>query len=115
WERKMMPTNRAQNGAAAGAAPLLNVEDLSIYFGRGAQAMQVTREVSFQIRAGERVGIVGESGCGKTVTGLSILGLLPKSLSHTTGRIVFAGTDLADAPEHRLRKIRGRHIGMIFQ
>jgi peptide/nickel transport system ATP-binding protein len=94
---------------------LLEVENLSIYFGKGPRATQVTKDVSFTMQPGERIGIVGESGCGKTVTGLSLLGLLPKALSHCTGRIMFDGTDLSKAPDAHLRKVRGRQIGMIFQ
>jgi peptide/nickel transport system ATP-binding protein len=94
---------------------LLEVDNLSIFFGRGAHPTQVTKNVSFNVRPGERIGIVGESGCGKTVTGLSLLGLLPKALSRTTGNIMFDGLNLSSAPEHQLRKVRGRHIAMIFQ
>jgi peptide/nickel transport system ATP-binding protein len=96
-------------------ANLLDVENLSIFFGKGAKTTQVTKNVSFSVKPGERIGIVGESGCGKTVTGLSLLGLLPKALSRTTGRIMFGGVDLTKASDAQLRKIRGRQIGMIFQ
>jgi peptide/nickel transport system ATP-binding protein len=94
---------------------LLEVENLSVFFGRGPRMTQVTKNVSFSVRPGERIGIVGESGCGKTVTGLSLLGLLPKALSRTTGSILFDGTNLSGAAERQLRKVRGRHIAMIFQ
>ena len=72
--------------------PLLSVEGLSIHFQGVHGEVQATRDISFALRPGERVGIVGESGCGKTVTGLSILGLLPAQSSRVTGRIVFEGT-----------------------
>jgi peptide/nickel transport system ATP-binding protein len=101
--------------AVAAAAPLLAVRDLSIAF-RGPQGeVQATRGIDFSLQPGERVGIVGESGCGKTVTGLSILGLLPARSSRVTGRIVFEGRDLLTLSPREMRAIRGARIGMIFQ
>ena len=96
--------------------PLLSVEGLSIAFGarRGRGRIEVTRDVSFRIGKGERVGLVGESGCGKTVTGLSLMGLLPHG-ARASGRIVLDGEDLVSASEARLRAIRGGRIAMIFQ
>lgn len=96
--------------------PLLSVEGLSIAFGarRGRGRIEVTRDVSFRIGKGERVGLVGESGCGKTVTGLSLMGLLPPG-ARASGRIVLDGEDLVSASEARLRAIRGGRIAMIFQ
>ncbi|MBU6272006.1 MAG: ABC transporter ATP-binding protein [Betaproteobacteria bacterium] len=100
---------------AASAAPLLAVRDLSIAF-RGPQGeVQATRGIDFSLQPGERVGIVGESGCGKTVTGLSILGLLPARSSRVTGRIEFEGRDLLTLSPREMRAIRGARIGMIFQ
>ena len=64
---------------------------------------------------GERVGIVGESGCGKTITGLSILRLLPNNLAGLDGSIMFDGVDLARCSARAMRAIRGRRIAMIFQ
>jgi len=101
---------------AAAGTPLLEVRDLSIRFRTGAGEVQVTDSVSFALRAGERVGVVGESGCGKTVTGLSLLGLLPKPpRSRVTGQVLFEGRDLLALPEREMRDVRGRRIGMIFQ
>jgi peptide/nickel transport system ATP-binding protein len=97
------------------AEALLAVEDLSIRFRGPAGEVQATRDVAFRLRPGERVGIVGESGCGKTVTGLSILGLLPARTSRVSGRIVFEGRDLLTLPPREMRAIRGARIGMIFQ
>jgi len=71
--------------------------------------------VSFTVREGETLGLVGESGCGKTVLSLSILGLVPKPGRVTGGRIVFEGADLVTMPEQALRQVRGAQIGMIFQ
>ena len=98
------------------AAPLLEVRDLSIHFRTGSGEVQVTNQVSFQLRAGERVGVVGESGCGKTVTGLSLLRLLPKPpRCRVTGQILFEGRDLLALSEREMRDVRGRSISMIFQ
>jgi peptide/nickel transport system ATP-binding protein len=104
----------APRPAPAGDA-LLTVRDLNIFFRTGSGEVQATRDISFSVRPGERVGVVGESGCGKTVTGLSILGLLPRGSSRITGEITFDGHNLLKMGSNALRHIRGRQIGMIFQ
>jgi peptide/nickel transport system ATP-binding protein len=71
--------------------------------------------VSFDLAAGERVGLVGESGCGKSVTGLALLGLLPPRISTVTGEVLLGGADLNRMREAELRRVRGRRIAMIFQ
>ena len=77
--------------------------------------MTVVEDVSFDIGPGEVVGVVGESGCGKTVTAMSILGLLPGDGDIQAGRILFEGRDLAALPESELRSVRGREIALISQ
>jgi peptide/nickel transport system ATP-binding protein len=73
------------------------------------------RDVSFQVASGECVGLVGESGCGKTVTGLALMGLLPFRSSRFEGQVLLDGEDLLSLRESQWRKRRGRRIGMIFQ
>jgi peptide/nickel transport system ATP-binding protein len=99
----------------ADSPPLLDVRGLGIFFRIGAGEVQATRDVSFQLKAGERLGIVGESGCGKTVTGLSILGLLPRAQSRVVGEVRFEGRDLLTLRPREMRRVRGRQISMIFQ
>jgi peptide/nickel transport system ATP-binding protein len=95
------------------ASPLLAVRNLTITPRRGN--FPVVTNVGFSIAPGERVGVVGESGCGKTVTGLAILGLLPSTVMRVTGEIVFDGRNLVTQPEAKMQRIRGRRIAMIFQ
>jgi peptide/nickel transport system permease protein len=99
----------------ATGAPLLSVEGLSVAFRSNGATTRVVDDVSFEICAGEVVGLVGESGCGKTVTAMSILGLLPGTGTIERGRIIFDGRDLAAGGERELRRARGRDIGLISQ
>ena len=97
-------------------APLLRVSNLRSSFFTSEGEVRAVDGVSFDIEDGKTVGLVGESGCGKSVTALSIMQLLPKS----TGRIVggeirFQARDLASLPEQEMRRIRGNEISMIFQ
>jgi peptide/nickel transport system permease protein len=92
----------------------LTVEGLSIRIPRAYGDTEVVSGVSFTVGAGECVGLVGESGCGKTLTGLALLGLLPAE-AEASGHIRWRGEELVGAPSQRLRKIRGREIGMIYQ
>ena len=96
--------------------PLLDVRDLSIHFHVREGTARAVDRVSYQIFPGETLGLVGESGCGKTVSSLAILKLLdvPPAEYHG-GRILFEGRDLISAGEREMRRIRGRRISMIFQ
>jgi peptide/nickel transport system ATP-binding protein len=102
---------RADRGAA-----LLTVDDLKTYFFSEDGVTRAVDGVSFHVRAGETLGVVGESGCGKSVTALSVLGLIPPRIGRVVGgRIVFEGTNLLDLSEREMRAIRGDRIAMIFQ
>jgi peptide/nickel transport system ATP-binding protein len=101
---------------AAAQTPLLSVEDLVVEFSTENGIVRATDRISFQVFPNETVGIVGESGCGKTVTGLALLGLIPSPPGRiVSGRILFNGTDLTTLTESGLRDIRGKDISMIFQ
>jgi microcin C transport system ATP-binding protein len=99
----------------ADTSPLLDVRNLSVAFGDGADAVRVVKGVSFHVGKGETVALVGESGSGKTVSAMSILQLLPGSASHPSGEILFEGKDILKANEAQLRAIRGKRISIIFQ
>ena len=95
---------------------LLSVEELRAGFRTASGFVRAVDGVSFEIRRGEVLGLVGESGCGKTVTALSLLRLLPKPPAVIEGgRALFHGQDLLSMPIEELRRIRGGKIGMIFQ
>ncbi|MER7460284.1 ABC transporter ATP-binding protein [Micromonospora sp. NPDC126480] len=96
---------------------LLEVDDLSVTFARrGQRTVHAVDGVSFSVDAGEVVGLVGESGCGKSVTSLAIMGLLPKQPgTRVGGKAVFDGTDLLQLDDRSRRDIRGRDVAMIFQ
>ncbi len=96
--------------------PLLAVSDLSVEFHRkGQRPVRAVDGVSFTVDAGEVVGLVGESGCGKSVTALAITGLLPQRGVRVGGQARFAGTDLLTLDRRSRRDLRGREIAMVFQ
>jgi peptide/nickel transport system ATP-binding protein len=95
--------------------PLLRIDDLSVRITGRDRTVRALDGISLDIAPGEALGLVGESGCGKTMTALSVLGLLPAGGRITGGTIRFDGTDLAGAPEAVLRGVRGNTIGMVFQ
>ena len=97
------------------ANALLDVRDLCVSFRDDAGWVQMLNNVAFTVKRGETVGIVGESGCGKSLTALSVMGLLPKRGCRRTGQILFDGRDIAAISEAGMRQVRGRQIGMVFQ
>ncbi|MGW2026741.1 ATP-binding cassette domain-containing protein, partial [Streptomyces decoyicus] len=94
---------------------LLRIEDLHVEIAGRGRTVRALDGIDLDLAPGEALGIVGESGCGKTMTALSVLGLLPPGGRITQGRILFGGTDLAAAPEPALRTVRGNTVGMVFQ
>jgi peptide/nickel transport system ATP-binding protein len=94
---------------------LLEVRNLRTAFQTPMGIIPAVNGVSFSLKAGETLGLVGESGCGKTVTALSVLRLLPEHLSLQSGEILFTGTDLMTLKKPEMRAIRGNRIAMIFQ
>jgi len=98
------------------AQPLLQIQDLQTHFFTMDGVTRAVGGVSFEVARGETLGIVGESGCGKSVTALSIMRLLPDRLARTVGgSVTLDGTDLLALDEERMRDIRGNRIAMIFQ
>ncbi len=96
------------------AEPLLDVRDLRTAFVTDDGIVGAVDGVSFSVKPGQTIGIVGESGCGKSVTNLTIMGLNPKT-ARVSGQALFRGEDLLQAPQRRLQEIRGNEIAMIFQ
>ena len=95
---------------------LLEVKDLKTYFFTRRGIVRSVDGVSFSVKAGETLGIVGESGCGKTITSLSILRLVPQPTGKIVqGEIIFDGENLLAKSEKEMRSIRGRRISMILQ
>ena len=94
---------------------LLEIKDLSIYFGAEHAPVSVVKDVNFSLEEGEIVGLVGESGSGKTITALSIMSLLPSSAHIEKGKILYKGRDLVGLSNAEMTQIRGSQIAMIFQ
>jgi peptide/nickel transport system ATP-binding protein len=95
--------------------PLLRVEDLRIALRGETASYNAVEEVSFEIGRGEAFGLVGESGCGKSITALSVMGLLRRPLALGGGRILLDGREIQNASPAEMRRLRGKRIGMIFQ
>jgi oligopeptide transport system ATP-binding protein len=96
--------------------PLLEVKDLTIHFHLKRGTLTAAQNISFSLQEGETFGIVGETGCGKSVTSLSILRLIPSPPGEiVSGEILFEGQDLLKKSEREMEKIRGRRISMVFQ
>src|SRR4051794_13496365 len=98
-----------------GRQPVLSVEDLRVQFWTGTGTVYAVNGISFDIAPGETLGIVGESGCGKSVSALSLLGLLPRAGRVKAGKAHFDNRDLLQMKDRELRKLRGKEIAMIFQ
>lgn len=96
-------------------APVLEVENLSTHIKLRRSVVQAVGNVSFKIEAGETLGLVGESGCGKSMTGLSIMRLLPAGGSIVSGSVRLGGRDLVPLSEPEMRDVRGNQVAMIFQ
>ncbi|MGZ8739984.1 MAG: ABC transporter ATP-binding protein, partial [Gaiellaceae bacterium] len=103
-----MPSN-------GGREPLLAIEDLQVQFWTSRGTVHAVNGISFDIAAGETLAIVGESGCGKSVTSLATLGLLPRAGRVVGGSAMYQGRDLTKLSDRALRSIRGKDISMIFQ
>ena len=107
--------NAAQNSVADNPI-ILEVNDLRTYFFNRTSTVKAVDGISFNLRQGETLGIVGESGCGKTITALSLLRLVPKPAGRIIGgQIVLNGEDLLLKTEDEMRQVRGRQISMILQ
>ncbi len=105
-----------KGGRPAGAGePLLQVTDLHTEIRRAGKLVRAVDGVSLTVGQGESLGLVGESGCGKTMTALSVLRLLPPGGVITSGRVTMAGLDLTAMAETDLERVRGGQIGMVFQ
>ncbi|MCC7282599.1 MAG: ABC transporter ATP-binding protein, partial [Acetobacteraceae bacterium] len=107
-----MQVTRSAPGASG---PLLEVRDLRTHFRTIDGVVRAVDGVSFHIDAGETLAVVGESGCGKSVTSLSIMRLVPTPPGRHGGEVRFQGRDLLTLPEKTMRGIRGNEISMIFQ
>src|ERR671926_929440 len=95
---------------------LLEVRDLKTYFYTREGVVQAVDGVTFEVDKGQTLGIVGESGCGKSVTALSIMGLIPKPPAKIVGgEVLFEGRDLTKLNEKQMQSVRGNEIAMIFQ
>ena len=94
---------------------LLSVSELEVKFFTRKATVHAVRGISFDLEPGETMGIVGESGCGKSVSSLAMLGILPKTGRITGGQVMFGGRDLVGLRDAQLRAVRGKEIAMIFQ
>jgi oligopeptide/dipeptide ABC transporter ATP-binding protein len=94
---------------------ILDIQNLSVGFGKAEERILAVQNVSISLDRGQTLGLVGESGCGKSVTSLAVMGLLPAKGCWREGKILFNGEDLLSLPEREMNDIRGHKISMIFQ
>ena len=97
------------------AGPVLRIDDLAVAFPRHGSAPVALDGVSLELGRGEVLALVGETGCGKSLTGLATLGLLPPSARVLRGTVMVDGDDVLTMRPADLRRLRGRRVGMIFQ
>lgn len=95
--------------------PVIEVEDLSVDIRVPAGTLHAVNNVSFSVRPAETLSLVGESGCGKSITSLAIMRLLPKAARLSASKIIFDGQDLSALSEKQMSRLRGNRMGMIFQ
>jgi oligopeptide/dipeptide ABC transporter ATP-binding protein len=110
-----IPAPSSQWRRDAGGAPLLAVRDLRVHFRTPQGPARAVDGLSFDVAPGEIVGLVGESGCGKSATALAVMRLLPRRGVELGGQIDWAGRDLLALPAAAMRRIRGREMAMVFQ
>jgi len=103
------------SGASWNVFYMLSIENLAVSFRRDGVVTTPVRSVSFTISPGERVALVGESGCGKSLTALALVRLAPTDRAHLAGRIIFDGIDLLQASASVLQQVRGKGIAYVFQ
>ena len=103
------------DSAAAWDGPLLDIRGLKTHFDTRDGVVKAVDEVTIHVNRGEVLGVVGESGCGKSVMSLSIMGLVPKPGEVVDGEILFNGRNILDMSKDEIRQLRGEHISMIFQ
>jgi oligopeptide/dipeptide ABC transporter ATP-binding protein len=108
-------TQLAANGAAAATSPLLTVKGLTTTIKQRRGSVRPVDGVSFTVARGEILGLVGESGCGKSMTALSLMRLLPPSATITGGSVQFDDRDLLGVSSRQMRRVRGKDISMVFQ
>ena len=109
------PEQAGRAASDAASVPLLQAEGVTVRFDTPDSAFDVVRDVSFALFPGRTLCLVGESGCGKSMTALSLLRLIPEPGRLAAGRILLDGKDLAELSESGMEHVRGRDIGMIFQ
>jgi len=110
-----METLSKRMPAGQQADPTLDVRNLNVALKGRYGTIRVLNDVSFSVGKGQTLGVVGESGCGKSMTLLAVMRLLPGQASISSGAIRFGGDNLAEVPERRMRQLRGDRISMIFQ